>query len=125
MGFFKLGGMTLKGLVKKPETLRYPAESKTPYEGQKGTVVNAKPKDCTLCTLCAKRCPTNAIEVDRDKRFWAISHLNCIQCGYCIAGCPKKCLVMKGERPELAAKKVVEKIKIPAQKKKDTAEQKA
>ena len=118
MGFFKLGTMTLKGLVKKPETLQYPAETKEPYTGQKGTVVNANPADCTLCTLCQKRCPTNAIEVDREKRKWVISHLNCIQCGYCIAGCPKKCLVMKGERPALVAKKGVETIKIPAPKKK-------
>lgn len=125
MGFFKLGTMTLKGLVKKPETLQYPAETKEPYKDQKGTVINANPKDCTLCTLCAKRCPTNAIDVDREKRTWAISHLNCIQCGYCIAGCPKKCLVMKGERPELVAKKNVETIKIPAPKKKEAEEKKA
>ena len=30
MGSFKLGKMTLGGLFKKPETLMYPVETKTP-----------------------------------------------------------------------------------------------
>ena len=117
MGFFKLGTMTLGGLVKKPETLQYPAETKAPYSGQKGVVVNAKTDVCNLCGLCEKRCPANAIVVDRDKSTWSISHLSCIQCGYCISGCPKKALEMKGERPALAAKKEMEVIKIKLPKK--------
>ena len=33
MGSFKLGKMTLGGLFKKPETLMYPVETKTPPAG--------------------------------------------------------------------------------------------
>ena len=40
MGSFKLGKMTLGGLFKKPETLMYPVETKTPPAGLKGHVVN-------------------------------------------------------------------------------------
>ena len=68
MGFFKLGTMTVGSVFKKPETLKYPFETKDPYEKQKGVIVNDKPKDCTLCGICQKRCPANAIKVDREAR---------------------------------------------------------
>lgn len=48
MGSFKLGKMTLGGLFKKPETLMYPVETKTPPAGLKGHVVN----DVDRCILC-------------------------------------------------------------------------
>lgn len=40
--------MTLGGLFKKPETLMYPVETKTPPAGLKGHVVN----DVDRCILC-------------------------------------------------------------------------
>lgn len=67
MGFFKLGTMTLKSVFTKPQTLKYPFVQKDPYEQQKGCVVNSKPKDCTLCGICQKKCPCSAILVDREK----------------------------------------------------------
>lgn len=118
MGFFKLGTMTIGSLFKKPETLKYPFETKKPYEGQKGTIQNVNPKDCTLCGMCAKKCPCNAIDVDREGRTWSIQHFQCIQCGYCTQNCPKNCLVMDGEKPEVVAKKEAEIVKIPAKEKK-------
>ena len=122
MGFFKLGTMTVGSVFKKPETLKYPFETKEPYAKQKGVIVNAKPTECTLCGICEKRCPANAIKVDREKRTWAINHLWCIQCDYCEQGCPKKCLVMKGERPGITATKEDEVIKIPEKEKKVESE---
>lgn len=68
MGFFKLGTMTIGSIFKKKETLQYPIQTKEPYEGQKGTIKNARLEDCTLCGICEKRCPTHAITVDRDAR---------------------------------------------------------
>ena len=121
MGFFKLGTMTLGGMFKKPETLKYPFETKEPYEGQKGMVTHADKKACNLCGICEKRCPCNAIKVDRDKKTWSIERFQCIQCGYCIMGCPKKCLTMDGNKPEVVAKKKAEVVKIPLPDKKPAA----
>lgn len=54
MGYFKLGKMTLKSLFKRPETIRYPYETKPPVEDLKGHVENDI-VECTLCGICAKR----------------------------------------------------------------------
>ena len=44
---------------------------------------------------CArKKCPSDAIEVDRKAKTWAIDRLRCVICGACVEVCPKKCLSM-------------------------------
>lgn len=115
MGFFKLGSMTLSSVFKKPETLKYPYKKKKPYTMQKGTIVNDKINDCTLCSICQKRCPTSAIMVDRENRTWSIDHFKCIQCGYCQSSCPKKCITMKTDIPKISIDKKLNTIKIPEQ----------
>ena len=72
MGSFKLGTMTLGGLFNKPETIQYPAQVKPAPAGLKGHVVN-NTDVCILCSLCAKRCPTHAITVDKKGRTWSIN----------------------------------------------------
>ena len=52
---------------------------------------------CVYCTLCAKKCPQEAITVDRAARSWTLNEENCVGCGLCAASCPKKCLAMSGE----------------------------
>lgn len=72
MGYFKLGKMTLKSLFKRPETIRYPYETKPPVEDLKGHVENDI-VECTLCGICAKRCPTGCITVDKEAESWTIN----------------------------------------------------
>lgn len=124
MGFFKLGSMTIGSIFKKKETLQYPAQTKEPYPGQKGTIKNARVSDCTLCGVCEKKCPCKAISVDREQRKWSINHLLCIQCGYCTQSCPKKCLEMDGSRPGITAVKEDEVFDIPETPKKEEKEDK-
>lgn len=93
MGSFKLGGMTLRGLFKKPETIQYPAETKPAPAGLKGHICIDVDK-CILCSLCAKRCPCNAIQVDKKGRTWSINRFQCVQCGSCARECPKQSLTM-------------------------------
>lgn len=93
MGSFKLGAMTLGGLLKKPETIQYPAQTKPAPAGLKGHVV-VNTEICILCSICAKRCPTHAIEVDKKGRTWSINRFQCVQCGSCVRECPKQCLTM-------------------------------
>lgn len=94
MGSFKLGSMTLGGLFKKPETIQYPAQVKPAPAGLKGHVV-IDTGTCILCSLCAKRCPTHAITVDKKgARTWSINRFQCVQCGSCVRECPKGSLAM-------------------------------
>jgi len=50
--------------------------------------------NCVYCTVCAKKCPTGALLVNRAQKKWAIDRLRCITCGYCVEACPKKSLEM-------------------------------
>lgn len=93
MGGFKLGKMTLRSLFSKPETVRYPFEERKHSECMKG-IVECDPKDCIYCGICEKRCPTNAIKVNKAEKTWSINHFACIQCRSCVRECPKSCLTM-------------------------------
>lgn len=44
------------------------------------------PANCTGCTVCAKKCPTNAIDGER-KGLHIINQEFCIQCGECYTVC--------------------------------------
>ena len=43
-------------------------------------------KNCTGCTVCAKNCPTKAIEGDR-KELHLIHQDKCVKCGMCLDVC--------------------------------------
>ena len=66
MGGFKLGKMTLRSLFSKPETIRYPFEEPEHPACMKG-VVEFDYSNCIYCGICEKRCPTNAISVNKNE----------------------------------------------------------
>lgn len=51
------------------------------------------PEKCVYCTICAKKCPQGALEVDRANKVWKCNYDDCVSCGTCAAVCPKKALV--------------------------------
>ena len=53
------------------------------------------PDKCVYCTLCAKKCPQEAIRVDRKEKTWALDEEKCVQCGICASACPKHALSMQ------------------------------
>ena len=85
-------GYTQPDTQKKSETFTRPAAPETAQAG--GKPVNDASK-CVYCTLCAKKCPQQAIVVDRTAKTWTLNAENCVGCGVCAAACPKKCLEMK------------------------------
>jgi len=97
MAILPIAKTIFRSLVRKPATLRYPFAPmpKDPLvRGQVYIDINA----CIFCGICAKKCPTHAIGVEKDEKSWEISRFQCIVCGACTEACPKKCLHM---RPEL------------------------
>ncbi len=83
----------LKNLFSKPVTRMYPQQPREYPQRTRGHIgidIDA----CVLCGLCSKKCPADAITVDRAARTWSIQRFGCIQCGYCVESCPKKCLSM-------------------------------
>jgi NADH:ubiquinone oxidoreductase subunit F (NADH-binding) len=52
------------------------------------------PENCTGCTLCAKRCPQEAIEGER-KKVHAIVQEKCIKCGICADNCKFEAVIVR------------------------------
>ena len=52
------------------------------------------PARCVYCTLCAKKCPVQALTVDRAAKTWVLDEDKCIACGTCAQACPKNCIIM-------------------------------
>jgi ech hydrogenase subunit F len=63
---------------------------------------------CILCGICSRKCPTDAIDVDRNAKTWTIRRMSCIQCSCCVEACPKKCLVNKASYTAPDVVKVVD-----------------
>ncbi len=112
MGGFKLGGMTFRGLFKEPETIQYPAQQKPAPAGLKGHVVIDVQK-CILCGICQKRCPCDAIAVNKPERTWTINRFACVQCGSCVRECPKTCLVMEPTYAPPSTSKHLDSFEVP------------
>lgn len=66
-----------------------PACAVTPRDDGKPVCDSSK---CVFCTLCAKKCPQGALEVDRANKTWKCNYDECIACGACAAACPKKAI---------------------------------
>ena len=116
MGAFKLGKMTFGSLFKKPETTKYPFETKPQPAGLKGHIV-VNVDQCILCGMCERNCSTSCITVDKKGRFWEINPYACIQCGYCVTVCPKKCLHMDPDYTPAAPKKNSNRFSVPEHEK--------
>jgi len=83
---------TIKALIKRPYTTKYPKQPIIPYERFRGRPYFHE-ADCTGCTACAQVCPPRAIEVqdtvknEKGKRRLIIHWDICIFCGQCEANC--------------------------------------
>ena len=77
-------------LFKKRATLKYPSVPANVAEGFRGKQILDLEK-CIGCTLCARECPTNAIEmVEVEGKKRPLIHLDrCIFCYQCADTCPK------------------------------------
>ena len=93
MEFLPMTRLALKWVFRKPATSRYPFVPRKPLGGSRGAL-EFSADTCIHCTICAKKCPTGAILVDREQKKWAIDRLRCINCACCVEACPKKSLVL-------------------------------
>lgn len=116
MGTFKIAKTVLKSMFRKPATVKYPAEP-IQYEEITRGHVSIVPESCILCGICSKKCPTDAITVDKGERTWTIERMLCIQCGHCVEVCPKHCLIMEPQYTSPDVEKTVDSVNVPEQPK--------
>jgi len=92
MANLKIGNMVLRSLFKKPATLMYPIRPREWTENTRGRI-EIDIENCIFCGICSRKCPTDALAVDKAEKSWTIERMGCIQCSCCVDVCPKKCLV--------------------------------
>jgi formate hydrogenlyase subunit 6/NADH:ubiquinone oxidoreductase subunit I len=102
----------MRSLVGTPACKMYPSREPVLYENTRGHI-SIDPAKCILCTLCAKRCPTGALTVDRESKTWRIDRLTCITCGLCVEVCPKNALSMQNTHSKPVTRKTTETFDIP------------
>jgi len=95
MGLFSMTKIVFQRLFAKPVTLMYPVKPAKVMDGTRGHLVMARMEDCIYCSLCAKHCPSQAIEVNKEERTWSLDRKRCINCNGCAEICPKDCLEME------------------------------
>lgn len=99
MAFFKMTGQTLRNLFTNPATLMYPYKPRVFFKNTRGQLKIEIDK-CIFCSMCQRRCPSDAIIVDRNAKTWQVDHMKCIYCGNCVDVCPKKCLFLANKYAE-------------------------
>ena len=104
MAIMNFSGRMLKNLFSKPATTKYPYVKKIYPERTRGHI-EISIEDCIFCSMCAKRCPTRVIHVDKSQKKWEIERFGCCQCGACVDVCPKSCLFMRNAYTTPADKK--------------------
>lgn len=97
----------MRSLFKKPATLMYPVVPREWQERTRGHIEN-EINDCIFCGICQRKCPTNALVVDKAKRSWTIERMACIQCSCCVEVCPKKCLTNENTYTTPSTEKIVD-----------------
>lgn len=101
----------VKNLFSRPATSKYPFEPREYPQRSRGHI-EVVIDECIFCGSCQRKCPSDAITVDRSKHMWSINRMGCVQCGYCVDNCPKNCLnILPGYTSPTLSKTVDEYIK--------------
>jgi ech hydrogenase subunit F len=93
MPFFEMAKIAIRTVFSRPATLMYPARPAKRTALSRGHVVIDGSR-CISCLLCMKKCPAEALCVDKETRTWTIDRLRCVVCRCCVDVCPVTCLTM-------------------------------
>jgi NADH-quinone oxidoreductase subunit I len=110
---FKGMMVTLRHMLKKRKTIKYPEETREFAPVYRGMHVLKRDEEgrenCTACGLCAVACPAEAITMVANERkkgeehlyreekyaeTYEINMLRCIFCGLCEEACPKEAIFL-------------------------------
>jgi formate hydrogenlyase subunit 6/NADH:ubiquinone oxidoreductase subunit I len=84
----------VKNFMKGPSTRLYPFTTRKPFAEARGNLVGIDEEACIYCGMCQRKCPADAIVVERATKTWTMNPYKCVVCGVCVEVCPKKCMNM-------------------------------
>ena len=98
----------LSNLFSKPATRNYPFDVRENFPTTRGELVNDIDR-CIFCGTCARKCPSQCLEVTKDKTegTWSLSFFSCVGCGVCVDACPVNCLSQKTTHRPVATERAV------------------
>jgi ech hydrogenase subunit F len=111
MAFFEMTKTAIKTLISRPATILYPAQPAKKTVLTRGHVMNDGSR-CISCGICMKKCPSQAILLEKEAKTWQIDRFRCVVCNSCVDSCPAKCLSMDTQYTAPAVTKSVEIIQI-------------
>jgi len=91
---FKMTPNIIRNLVSKKATRRYPYVVRAPFENARGEIFN-EILNCNFCGICAAKCPSRCIGVDKKAATWSCDPYACVYCGVCAEACPSGSLQQK------------------------------
>ncbi|MBI5604649.1 MAG: 4Fe-4S binding protein [Deltaproteobacteria bacterium] len=104
---FRMTPNIIENLFTTKSTRLYPMMERKPFERVRGEIFNVA-EECTFCTICAVKCPSQCIKVDRKKATWVYDPFACVYCGVCVESCPSKSLRQKEKyRPAKLVREIV------------------
>lgn len=115
---FKMTPNVLRNLFTKKATRRYPDQVRPAFDGMRGALSNAA-EACTLCGVCAAKCPSQCLAVDKNAGTWRYDPFACVLCGICVDVCPAKCLDQTDNYPSPLVVRETITLKPPPRKKKE------
>lgn len=89
--------LVMKNLFTKPATRLYPVAKENTFDRTRGRIFFDQ-TDCIYCSICARKCPADAIKVDRATNTWELDTFRCVICSECVNVCPKKSITMNSRR---------------------------
>ncbi len=101
--------VTLRYLFKRPVTITYPEQKRTPPPRYRARMILTRDPDgeerCVACHLCSAACPVDCISMQAAERedgrrhaaWFRINFARCIYCGLCAEACPTLAIQMSPE----------------------------
>ncbi len=102
---FKMVENVFRNLVSKPATRMYPIEKREPFKDSRGHIEGCDIDKCIFCGICQRKCPADAIIVNKVEKSWEINQFKCVICNACVEACPKKCILASAEHKTASTKK--------------------
>jgi ech hydrogenase subunit F len=93
---FRMTKNIFKNAAAKPATRLHPFVVREPFADARGELYNDIDK-CIFCMTCARKCPSQCIEIDAKAGIWTCDPFACVYCGVCVDACPVSCLHQKDQ----------------------------